>query len=193
MDRKVKPYITPGEYLEIERSAEYKSEYYNGEMYALAGAGFNHNVILSNLAIFLGNHIRDKNCYQFINDMRLFIPVYSLYTYPDVMIICSNIKFTDEKKDTVLNPLLIIEILSKTTESYDRGKKFEFYRSITSLKEYVMVSSDRPLVEVYTRGDNSLWVLKDENNPDAPAQISSIDLQIPLKEIYFKVDFESKD
>lgn len=193
MDRKTKPYITPEEYLEIERQAEYKSEYYNGEMFALAGAGFSHNVILSNLAIFLGNQLKGKNCFQFINDMRLYIHAYSLYTYPDIMIICDDVKFLDDKKDTVLNPLLIIEVLSKSTESYDRGKKFEFYRSIPSLKEYIMVSSDRPLIEVYSKDEKNQWFLTDEKNLKSSKQIYSLNIQIPLKEIYLKVNFENAD
>ena len=189
MDRKVKPFVTPEEYLEIERHAEYKSEYYNGEIFALAGASHYHNLIALNFATFLNSRLKEKNCYVYNNDMRLFIESYSLYTYPDIMVICGEIKFGDDRKDIVLNPLLIIEVLSKSTESYDRGKKFEFCRSIPSLKEYIMVSSDRTLIETYSKDEKKQWVLKDENSPEASAQISSLDLQIPLKDIYFKVDF----
>ena len=192
MEKKTKIFITPEEYLEIEREAEFKSEYYNGEIFALAGAGFNHNIIISNIAIILGNHLKGKNCYEFINDMRLLIKENSLYTYPDLMVVCDNLKFLDEKKDIVLNPILIIEVLSKSTESYDRGKKFEFYRSISSLKEYIMVSSDRHLVEAYTKNENNLWVLSDEKNPESSIKFSSLSQQIPLKEIYSKVEFEAE-
>ena len=190
MDKKPKTFITPEDYLEIERQAEYKSEYYNGEMFAFAGAGFNHNLILSNFAKILGNQIENKSCFLFLNDMRLLIEAYALYTYPDIMVVCGKPKFTDEKKDNVLNPIMILEILSKSTESYDRGKKFEFYRSIPTLKEYILVSSDRPLVENFSKNEKNLWVLTDEKNLNASTQFSSLDIQVPLQEIYLKVEFE---
>ncbi len=191
MEKKEKSYLTPEEYLEIEREAEFKSEYYNGEIFALAGAGLSHNIISLNIASLLLNKLRDKNCFVFNNDMRLSVISHKLYTYPDIMVICGEMKFLDEKKDTVLKPILIIEVLSKSTESYDRGKKFEFYRSIHSLNEYVMISSDHYLVEVYSKNENNLWVLTDEKNPDSSIKFSSVSLQIPLKEIYSKVEFES--
>ncbi len=191
MEKKEKSYITPEEYLEIEREAEFKSEYYKGETFALAGAGFHHNIISLNIASLLLNKLKDEDCFVFSNDMRLYIKEHSLYTYPDIMIVCGEIKFLDEQKDNVLNPILIIEVLSKSTESYDRGKKFEFYRSLSSLKEYVMVSSDHYLVEAYSKNENNLWELNDKNNPESSIKLSSISLQIPLKEIYSKVEFES--
>ncbi len=193
MDKELKTFISPEDYLEIERQAEYKSEYYNGEMFAFAGAGFNHNIIAVNITTFLNNQLRSKSCIVFNSDMRLFVEAFNLYTYPDVMIVCGKVNFLDDNKDNVLNPLMIIEILSKSTESYDRGKKFEFYRSIPSLKEYVLVSSDRPLVEIFTKNEKNLWVLSDEKNLENLVKISSIGLDVPLKEIYFKVDFIEKD
>ncbi len=193
MDKELKTFISPEDYLEIERQAEYKSEYYNGEMFGFAGAGFNHNIIAVNITTFLNNHLRNKSCIVFNSDMRLFVEAFNLYTYPDVMVVCGKVNFLDDKKDNVLNPLILIEILSKSTESYDRGKKFEFYRSIPSLKEYVLVSPDRPLVEIFAKNEKNLWVLSDEKNLENLVKISSIDLEVPLKEIYFKVDFEEKN
>ena len=190
MDKKPKTFITPEDYLEIERQAEYKSEYYNGEMFAFAGAGNNHNLIAVNITTFLHNQLKSKDCFVYNSDMRLFVESFGLYTYPDIMVVCGKPKFTDERKDNVLNPLMILEILSKNTESYDRGKKFEFYRSIPTLKEYILVSSDRPLVENFSKNEKNLWVLTDEKNLNASTQFSSLDIQVPLKEIYLKVEFE---
>jgi Uma2 family endonuclease len=189
MERKEKS-LTPEEYLEIERESGFKSDYFNGERFPLSGAGYNHNLITLNLAAFLLNRLKDKNCFVFSNDMRLFVESQKLYTYPDVMVISGEIKFPDRKKDTVLNPILIIEVISKNTESYDRGKKFEFYRSIPSLKEYVMVSSDHYLIEVYSKNINNSWVLADEKKPEALVKFTSLSLQVQLKEIYLKVEFE---
>jgi Uma2 family endonuclease len=129
------------EYLELERDAEYKSEYYRGEIFAMAGAGHNHNRIVENLSGECYIAFKGKSCQTFSSDMRLHIPQNGLYTYPDLLVVCGKIEFAEDNDDTIVNPSAIIEVLSKTTSAYDRGDKFHLYRSIPTLMEYVLVDS----------------------------------------------------
>jgi Uma2 family endonuclease len=131
------------EYLELEREAEYKSEYFRGEIFAMTGAGHNHNRIVENLTFEIGSFLKGKSCRTFSNDMRLHIPQNGLYTYPDVVIVCGKNEFLDDKKDNLVNPNVIIEVLSPSKSFYDRGEKFHFYRSIPSLSEYVVIDSSK--------------------------------------------------
>lgn len=186
---KKKTFITPEEYLEIERKAAFKSEYFNGEMFALAGAKVNHILINSNLNRELGNKLKDKPCKVFSNDLRVKISATGLYTYPDLVIACGETKLEDEEMDTLLNPTLIIEILSESTESYDRGKKFEHYRTLESIKEYVLVSQEKPKVEQFLKQPDGKWLYSEVNGLDSIVQFSSILCEINLNEIYHKVEF----
>lgn len=187
---KEKKKISAQEYLALEREAEFKSEFYNGETFSLAGASLSHNRIVRNISSFLHQLLKQKGCEIFLNDMRLKVSEEGLYTYPDLMIVCGEFQFIDEAKDTLLNPAVIIEVLSKSTESYDRGKKFEFYRKIASLKEYVLVSQEKPMVEIFTKDSSGGWLLRDENNVNKSVTLSSIECSVPLSEIYFAVDFQ---
>lgn len=187
---KKKTFITPEEYLEIERKAAFKSEYFNGEMFALAGAKVNHILINSNLNRELGNKLKDKPCKVFSNDLRVKISATGLYTYPDLVIACGETKLEDEEMDTLLNPTLIIEILSESTESYDRGKKFEHYRTLESIKEYVLVSQEKPKVEQFLKQPDGKWLYSEVNGLDSIVQFSSILCEINLNEIYHKVEFK---
>jgi Uma2 family endonuclease len=154
--------ITSEEYLAIERKAGHKSEFYDGGMFAMAGASARHNLIVSNLVVEIGNQIKSKDCRIYSSDMRLNIHKNGLYTYPDIMVTCGNELFSDDVyMDTLLNPILIIEVLSKSTESYDRGKKFKMYRELDSLMEYVLVAQDNYHVEHYLRQNNDKWILSD--------------------------------
>lgn len=184
-----KMFITPEEYLERERKAEFKSEYFNGEMFALAGAKVNHILINGNINRELGNKLKDKPCKVFSNDLRVKISRTGLYTYPDLVIACGETKLEDEEMDTLLNPTLIIEILSESTESYDRGKKFEHYRTLESLQEYVLVSQEKPKVEQFLKQPDGKWLYSEVNGINSVVQLFSIECEIDLKEIYHKVEF----
>ncbi len=179
-----KNYITPEEYLITEREAEFKSEYYQGEVFAMSGAGNNHNIITTNLTGQLYINFRKKNCQVYSNDMRLHIPVNGVYTYPDVMGVCGEKQFLDDKKDTLLNPFLIVEVLSPSTADYDRGTKFMLYRSIPSLQHYLLVDSRSYLVEKFSKNPNGTWVLTEIKDINAILTFSNLDLELALADMY---------
>lgn len=184
--------LTPEEYLEIERKAEYKSEYFNGEIYAMSGARRNHNKIATNVGGLIWQHLKGKDCESYSNDMRVFVPKTGLYTYPDVVVVCGEPKFQDNVFDTLLNPILLVEVLSDSTEGYDRGKKFQHYRSIESLREYVLVSQDEARIEKYLKQGAGFWVLSDAFGLDAKINFDSIDCEIALNEVFDKVNFSDE-
>jgi Uma2 family endonuclease len=179
-----KAYLTSEEYLETERAATYKSEYYQGEIFAMAGAGNNHNIITANLTGMLYGFLRGKGCTVYPSDMRLHIPENGLYTYPDVMVICGKKEFLDDKKDTMTNPVLVVEVLSESTESYDRGRKFGFYRSIPPLREYLLVDSQRIHAERYLKNESGIWELHDSSGLEGHLHLSSVNFDLPLAELY---------
>jgi Uma2 family endonuclease len=178
--------LTPQEYLEIERRAETKSEFFNGEMWAMSGARRPHNVIVSNLTSSLVGQLEEAPCEVYAADMRVRVSDTGLYTYPDVVVACDEIEFLDEREDTLLTPTLIIEVLSDSTESYDRGDKFAHYRRLPSLREYVMVAHNRIRVERFERrGDE--WVLTELDRLEDVLELTSIDCRLTLAEVYRKV------
>lgn len=176
-------YITPEEYLFTEREADFKSEYYQGEVFAMSGASYNHNVIAANLLGLLYN-LRKNGRRAFGSDLRLHIPLNSLYTYPNVTIICGKPSFLDQQQDTVLNPSILFEILSPSTENHGRGKKFMLYRSISTLQEYVLIDSQYRLIEKYTRNLDNHWVLTDYKQPEDNIAFISIDFKLSVEKIY---------
>lgn len=183
-----KAHLTEAEYLAVERQAEYKSEYYQGEMFAMAGASEKHNLITLNIAAGLHGMVKNRPCKVYSSDMR--IKTAGLYTYPDVAAVCGKADFDDAARDTLLNPVLIVEVLSESTEAYDRGKKFGKYRLIPSMREYVLVAQDRPHVEVFTRSDaDARWMLSEATGPDALIELASLGCTLPLADIYSKVEF----
>lgn len=184
--------LTPEEYLEIERKAAYKSEYFDGEIFAMAGARRNHNKIATNISGLVWQHLKGRDCESYSNDMRVFIPKTGLYTYPDVVVVCGEPKFQDKVFDTLLNPTLLIEVLSESTESYDRGKKFQHYRSIESLQEYVLVSQDEARIEKYLKQGDGFWVLSEAFELDAKIKLDSIDCELALGEVFDKVNFSDE-
>lgn len=151
MSSATKPHFTPQEYLTLERKSPTRNEYFRGEIFAMAGASREHSLIGANITREVGNQILDRPCESYSNDMRVRVDATGLYTYPDVVVVCGEPEFQDREVDTLLNPTVIFEVLSESTEAYDRGVKFGHYRKIPSLREYVMVSQDRMLVERYTR------------------------------------------
>ncbi|MGZ3300329.1 MAG: Uma2 family endonuclease [Isosphaeraceae bacterium] len=180
--------FTPQEYLALERKSETRNEYYNGEIFAMAGASREHNLTVANLLRDIGNQLEDRPCESYPSDMRVFIEATGLYTYPDVSVVCGEPRFQDREVDTLLNPTVIVEVLSPSTEAYDRGDKFRHYRRIDSLREFVLISQDRMMVERYTRQGKD-WVLSDMTDPDQVLKLESIGCQIPLDRIYAKIKF----
>jgi Uma2 family endonuclease len=176
---------TEQEYLELERAAEYKSEYYRGEIFAMAGAGRNHNRITENLSIEIGVFLKGKGCQSFSSDLRVHIPENTLYTYPDFLIVCGEPEFLDRQTDTLLNPSVIVEVLSPSTERYDQGKKFYFYRSLQSLVEYVLIDSQEVGAEVYRKGSDGVWFLSSvAYDIDGSIEIGHIGLTLKVLDIY---------
>lgn len=182
-----KTFITEAEYLEKERKALTKREYYNGEVFAMAGASFNHNVITGALIGELYGFLKGKACKICPSDLRVHNKANGFYTYPDVTILCGSEEFLDDEFDTLLNPTVLIEVLSPTTESYDRGEKFKLYRSIPSLENYVLISSTEILAEVYTRRESDEWVLNLAKDKNDSIHISAIDYDLALKDVYVQV------
>ena len=187
MSSQAKTFLTPEEYLAIERKAEYKSEYFNGEMFALAGATRKHNLIAGNTFRQLGNQLQDRPCEAYMSDMRVGIPATGLYTYPDVIVVCGEPKFDDEYVDTLLNPAVLVEVLSPSTESYDRGRKSSNYRTVESLAEYLLVSQDEYKVEQYAKQPDGRWLLTDIRSLEGVADLASVQCVLKLKDVYEKV------
>ncbi|MBI3756839.1 MAG: Uma2 family endonuclease [Deltaproteobacteria bacterium] len=183
-----KPYLTPEEYLAIEREAEYKSEYFNGEMFAMAGASERHVLIVTNVVSELRGQLKGRPCNVYSTDLRMRVSPTGLYTYPDVIVVCGQAQFADDQKDTLLNPTLIIEVLSSSTKDYDRGGKFEQYRSLASLSEYVLIDQEKYHVEHFLRQPDNRWLLAETNRLADTIQLSSITCNLALAEIYDKVD-----
>lgn len=180
-------YYTPEEYLALERNAEFKSEYLDGRIVAMTGATAVHNTITGNVHGELRTRLRGTHCRQFMGDMRVQIGGGRRYTYPDVAVVCGKPRFMDGALDTLTNPALIVEVLSPSTEAYDRGEKFLHYRAIESLQEYVLIAQDRVLVERFVRGGD-FWTLSTLTDLDVSLELVSVDCSIPLREIYYNVD-----
>jgi Uma2 family endonuclease len=184
--------LTPEEYLRIERAAEWKSEYIDGEMFAMAGASPRHVLIATNIAGELGNLLREGPCTVYAADLRVATDRLRHYTYPDVVVVCEPLEFVDEHRDTLTNPKVIAEVLSDSTEKYDRGAKFERYRSVPTLFEYLLVSQDRVHVELYTRQPDGGWFLREWNDPAAEIDLVSLGCRMKIAEVYAKLTFDDQ-
>ena len=189
MSRPAEQFITVTDYLALERQAETKSEYLNGQIYAMSGASEEHNTIVFNLARRIGNQLDKKPCRGYVNDMRVKVSPTGLYTYPDVVVVCGEPRFEDQHVDTLLNPTVIIEVLSDSTESYDRGEKFAHYRALPSLSDYLLVAQDQPRIEHYQRQPDGRWLYSATDGLDAQVEITPIGCVLPLAEVYERVDF----
>ncbi|HEX6751358.1 MAG TPA: Uma2 family endonuclease [Longimicrobium sp.] len=188
----VQPRYTPEEYLRQERAAASKSELINGRIYAMAGASRRHNLIVGNLFAEIRSQLRGKPCEAYVNDMRVKVARTELYTYPDIAALCGEPMFEDEHVDTLLNPSAIVEVLSESTEKYDRGEKFAHYRRLDSLREYVLVAQNTRRIEQYVRHGEA-WTLTEISDPDAVLRIESVGCSIPVAEIYDRVDFAAPE
>ena len=176
--------FTAEQYLERERKALTKSEFFQGEIFAMSGASRNHNVIAGNLFAALHPLLKSKNCRQFNSDMRIHIPANTLYTYPDISVVCDKEEFLDGEFDTLLNPVFIAEILSPSTADYDTGRKFMLYRSVVSLKEYWAISSTEFRLQQFLKTDENTWVLHENLNKTGTINLSSAGVSLSLEEIY---------
>ena len=193
MPRPAEYFVTPADYLAMERRAETKSEYLNGAIYAMSGASREHNTIVFNLARRIGNQLDNKPCRGYVNDMRVKVSPTGLYTYPDVVIACGELRFEDQHLDTLLNPTVIIEVLSNSTEAYDRGEKFAHYRALESLTDYLLVAQDKPRIEHYQRQVDGQWLYSVADGMDAQVELATIDSKLQLAEIYERVEFPNEE
>lgn len=194
MALQIQPEYTFDEYLAIEReSVDEKHEFAAGRVYAMTGATYNHNLIVANLSRKLGNQLEARPCTVITSDMRVRIETADAGKYPDVITLCGEPRFYDGRRDVLMNPTLLVEVLSPSTEAYDRGGKFAIYRTLPSLREYVLIAQDEFSVEVFTRRDDGRWLLDAFSAPDDEVVFDSIQCRVRLREIYDKVRFESSD
>lgn len=182
-------YISPEVYLEMERIAEEKHEYYKGEICAITGVSLNHVRITKNLNRLILPSLHGKSCDMYGNDLRIHIPENSFYTYPDLSIICGEPETTDAHKDTITNPSVLIEILSKSTRDYDRGTKFFLYRSIPSLKEYILIDSVQVSAEIFSLNAGNSWQLTEFKSLTDQFDIQTIGLTLHLGNVYEEIEF----
>ena len=182
---------TAEDYLAHERASEQRHEYLDGDILLMAGASARHNLIVTNILASLHTQLRQRPCVVYPGDMRVKVSLTGLYTYPDISVVCGQSQFEDDQQDTLLNPVLIVEVLSPSTEGYDRGKKFQHYRTLPTLQEYVLVAQDTRRIERYVRQENDRWLLDDVGGEDGSVDLRSIDCRLVLAEVYEKVVFES--
>lgn len=185
-----KRYFTPAEYLDLEERADYRSQYVAGEIFAMAGAQPWHNEIAGNIFAGLHARFRGRPCKAYIADMRVHVPAGELWTYPDIAALCGEPKFEmSPNPHSLLNPQVIFEVLSPSTESFDRGAKFIRYRMMESLADYVLVASERMHVEHFSRNADGSWRLMEYSLPNVALKLASVDVELPLAEIYDRVTF----
>ena len=191
MSAQPKQFLSPEEYLAIEREGEERHEYFDGEMFLMRGGTEEHALIGANALGELHGQMKRTNCRVYSNDFRVFIPRTGLYTYPDALVVCGETMLVDDgKRDTLLNPTLIVEVLSSSTESYDRGNKFAHYRTIDSLAEYVLVSQTQPRIESFTKLADGRWIYNIADSLDATIELASINGRLALTDVFANVDFE---
>jgi len=181
--------LTEAEYLAIERAAPAKSEFHGGEMFAMAGGSPMHSLIAANLIALLHRALSGSGCLTFTSDLRVKVDMTGLYTYPDVSVACGELCFADAERDTLLNPTLLVEVLSDATEGYDRGEKFEQYRRIASLRGYLLVSQRKPVIELFVREADGRWSLREAAGTEASLEIPPLQITLALAEVFANVAF----
>lgn len=182
--------ITAAEYLSMERNSSEKHEFAFGEIFAMTGASARHVEIVGNIARELGNQLRHRPCRVYATDLRLCVDANRRYTYPDVVAVCNQPQFLDDTLDTLLNPELIVEVLSESTRNYDRGDKFQQYRGISSFREYLLVDQDRVHVERYSKQSDGMWTLWETDTMNDAVRLESVGVALAVSEIYFKIGFD---
>jgi Uma2 family endonuclease len=193
MTAQPQPYCSPEDYLAFERTSDTKHEYLAGTIYAMSGGSARHNRIAGSTYAALYAQLRRRNCTVYPSDMRVKAVQTGLYTYPDITIVCGNEQFEDAKEDSLVNPTIIIEVLSPSTEKYDRGKKFQHYRTILSLREYILIAQDSYHVERFLRQSDNTWILSESTDPTGIIALTTIHAVLNVEEIYEKVTFTERD
>lgn len=190
MSQQLKSFVSPQEYLRLERQAEHKSEYLNGEIFAMSGASRKHNLLTINIGGSLNQQLRGKPCEVYASEMRVKVRATGLCTYPDVVVVCGEPQLEDEYLDTLLNPTVLVEVLSKSTERYDRIAKTSYYRTLDSLKEHLLVSQDESRVEHYVKQADGTWLLIEHRSLDSDVELQSIGCSLGLRDIYDEVQID---
>ena len=188
-----KKLYSPDEYRELEETAEFRNEYRDGEIVQMSGGSINHSQIIGNIYAFLKSALRGKNARPFMSDLRLWIPRYRRGTYPDVMVVEGELVCTEGRKDEILNPVLIVEVLSKSTKDFDREDKFRFYRSIPEFREYVLVNQSEFLVAQYIKTESNEWLFREYEGESAIVSFASVEVQMSMLDIYELVVFETQE
>ncbi len=183
-------FLTPEEYFLMEETAEYKNEYYHGEIFAMTGASFHHNVIASNIHGGIHASLKGSSCYVFVGDMKIQVERGEHYTYPDLSVTCGDVEFAEGRDDVIANPVVIFEILSNSTKDYDRGSKFKAYRGIHSLKDYILVDQYNIFVEQFYKTEEGNWILNEYNELSDVVRIESIGVDLSMETIYDRVTFK---
>jgi Uma2 family endonuclease len=183
------PYIRPDEYLTLERGAEFKSEYLNGVIYAMAGSSPEHSAITANVTIALGAALRGTPCQLFTSDLKVATSPTGLFAYPDLSLVCEEPRFHDEHRDVLTNPSVIIEVLSPSTEAYDRGRKFVQYQRLASLTDYLLIAQDEPRVEHFRRQEGGEWLYSKVEGLGSTLPVASLGVTLPLSEVYERIRF----
>jgi Uma2 family endonuclease len=191
MSSQPKTFLTPEEYLEIERAADHKSEYYEGEMFAMAGGSLRHAWIIMNIGGELRQQLKGRPYFITASDLRLRVSPTGLYTYPDVVVVCGEPQYAGDQKDTLLNPSVIIEVLSDSTRDYDLGRKCQHYRTLSSLRDYLMVAQDKPHIDHWMRQEENRGILTEYNDLSQSITLPSIECVLALSEVYDKVDWST--
>ncbi|HEY8597874.1 MAG TPA: Uma2 family endonuclease [Thermomicrobiales bacterium] len=186
-------YLTPEAYLDLERQGAEKHEYIDGTLVAMVGGSEQHGLIQVGISSLLRAALRSRGCYVYPSDVRIGIPAANIYTYPDISVVCGPRQFAGERRDTLLNPILLVEILSPSTERYDRGKKFAHYRRIPTLQEYVLVAQDAPLIEHYVRQPDGTWRWAAVEGLDETITLPTIGCTLPFAEVYDQVEFSTEE
>jgi Uma2 family endonuclease len=181
-------HVTPDEYLAAERLSDYRSEYLDGGVYPMTGASLNHGRIVINVATELALQLRERDCDVLVTDMKVRLPDLRKFFYPDVVAACGELQFHDERKDIITNPDLVVEVLSPSTEAFDRGAKFKAYRTIESLKEYLLVSQEKPLVEQYIRNGEGKWTYMAAEGLESSLALPSVECTLSLSAVYKRVE-----
>ncbi|MCL1467003.1 Uma2 family endonuclease [Argonema galeatum] len=188
-----KRYYSPEEYLELESAAEYKNEYRDGEIVPMTGGTTNHNQIALNVSVALSIAFKQQDYRVFIGDVRLWITRKRFYTYPDVMVIYGKPEYFNERKDTITNPQVIMEVLSKSTKAYDRGDKFKAYKTIPTFQEYILIDQTKIQIEQYSKTANKRWLYREYDDEDTALVFNSLELEVSLLDVYEKVNFEETE
>ena len=188
-----KKIYSPDEYRELEETAEFRNEYRDGEIVQMSGGSIDRSQIIGNIYAFLKSALRGKNARPFMSDLRLWIPRYRRGTYPDVMVVEGELVCTEGRKDEILNPVLIVEVLSKSTKDFDREDKFRFYRSIPEFREYVLVNQSEFLVAQYIKTESNEWLFREYEGELAIVSFASVEVQMSMLDIYERVVFETQE